>query len=170
VRGHRETDNPAYLEAAQRAFETFLKTTDEGGVTCVDEKGYTWFEEAIVHPPTHTLNGFIWATWGVYDYYLYTQHQDAERLFAEAVRTLKDNLYRFDFGFWSLYEQSGTRMKMLASPFYHSLHIVQLQVMHKLTGEAVFNEYAHRWEAYRQHFVKRNLALAYKIIFKLLHY
>ena len=26
-----------------------------------------WFEEYIVSPPTHILNGFIWAPWGVYD-------------------------------------------------------------------------------------------------------
>ena len=170
VRAHRETDNPAYLEAAQRAFETFLKTTDEGGVTCVDGEGYTWFEETIVDPPTHILNGFLWASWGVYDLFLHTRDEQAQRLFDEAVRTLRDNLPQFDAGFWSLYEQSGTRMKMLASPFYHSLHIVQLRVMHRLTGEPVFAQYADRWEACRRSFVKRNLALCYKALFKLLYY
>jgi len=170
VRAHRETENSLYLETAQRAFATFLKTTDEGGVTRVDDRGYTWFEEAIVDPPTHILNGFIWAAWGVYDYHLHTGDQDAEHLFAEAVRTLKDNLHCFDAGFWSLYEQSGTRMKMLASLFYHHLHIVQLQVMHRLTGEPIFADYARRWEAYRRDPFKRTLALAYKALFKLLYY
>lgn len=170
VRAHRETENPVYLEAAQRAFETFLKTTDEGGVTCVNGEGYTWFEEAIVDPPTHTLNGFIWASWGVYDYFLHTRDEQAQRLFDEAVKTLRDNLSQFDAGFWSLYEQSGTRMKMLASPFYHSLHIVQLRVMHCLTEEPIFADYAQRWEAYRRSRVKRTLALAYKTVFKLLYY
>jgi hypothetical protein len=170
VRAHRETDNADYLEAAQRVFETFLKRTDEGGVTQVDEDGYNWFEETIVDPPTHILNGFIWAAWGVYDYCLATQSQAAAWLFAEAVRTLKKNLHRFDAGFWSLYEQSGTRLKMLASPFYHHLHIVQLRVMHKLTGESLFADYARRWEAYRLSRVKRTLALTYKALFKLLYY
>jgi heparosan-N-sulfate-glucuronate 5-epimerase len=170
VRAHQETGNPAYLEAAQRAFGTFLRPTDEGGVAHIDEEGYTWFEEAIVDPPTHTLNGFIWASWGVYDYFLHTCNEEADRLFDEAVRTLCDNLARFDVGFWSLYEQSGTRMKMLASPFYHSLHIVQLRVMHRLTGEPLFAQYADQWETYRRSFVKRNLALGYKALFKLLYY
>ncbi|MDA2936708.1 D-glucuronyl C5-epimerase family protein [Acidobacteria bacterium AH-259-A15] len=170
VRAHRETDNLAYLEAAQRAFETFLKTIDQGGVTCVDGDGSTWFEEAIVDPPTHILNGFIWGLWGVYDYYLYTRSQEAEFLFAEAVRTLRDQLHRFDAGFWSLYEQSGTRMKMLASPFYHHLHIAQLRVMHKLTGESIFADYGRQWELYRHSRAKRTLALAYKALFKLLYY
>jgi hypothetical protein len=170
VRASRETGNPSYLEAAQRAFETFLKNTNKGGITYVDGEGYTWFEEAIVDPPTHILNGFIWASWGVYDYSLYTRDEQARRLFDEAVRTQRDNLPQFDAGFWSLYEQSGTWMKMLASPFYHHLHIVQLQVMHRLTGESVFADYARCWEAYRRSRAKRTLALAYKTVFKLLYY
>jgi heparosan-N-sulfate-glucuronate 5-epimerase len=76
----------------------------------------------------------------------------------------------FDVGFWSLYEQSGTRMKMLASPFYHRLHIVQLKVMHKLTGEDVFRVYAERWQAFLEDAFKRYLAMSYKSIFKLLYY
>ena len=44
---------------------TFLKDIDEGGVVYADEDGHTWFEEYIVSPPTHILNGFIWASWGV---------------------------------------------------------------------------------------------------------
>ncbi|MDQ3703009.1 MAG: D-glucuronyl C5-epimerase family protein, partial [Chloroflexota bacterium] len=72
--------------------------------------------------------------------------------------------------FWSLYEWSGTRMMMLASPFYHRLHIVQLRVMHRLTGELIFDEYARRWQAQLDHPLKRTLALAYKGVFKLLYY
>lgn len=170
LRAHQETADPTYLEAAHQAFDAFLKTTNNGGVTYVDEGGYTWFEEAIVDPPTHILNGFLWASWGVYDYFLCTRDAEAGRLFDEAVGTLRDNVSRFDVGFWSLYEQSGTRMKMLASPFYHSLHIVQLRVMHSLTGESIFAQYADRWDAYRRSLVKRNLALIYKALFKLLYY
>jgi hypothetical protein len=132
--------------------------------------GYKWFEDTIVDPSTHILNGFLWASWGVYDYALYTEEEKAGELFDEAVKTLKDNLSQFDARFWSLYEQSGTRMKMLASPFYHSLHIVQLRVMYRLTGEAIFSQYADRWQAYRDSFLKRNLALGYKALFKLIYY
>jgi D-glucuronyl C5-epimerase C-terminus len=53
------------------------------------------------------------------------------------------NLDRYDLGLWSLYEQSGTRLPMVASPFYHQLHIVQLGVQHRLTGEDKFAQVAH---------------------------
>ena len=170
VRAHQETGKERYLGAARDVLCTFQRDVREGGVTYTDEQGYTWFEETIVDPPTHILNGFLWASWGIYDYFLHTQDEQAGWLFDEAVRTLRDNLPRFDVGFWSLYEQSGTRMKMLASPFYHSLHIVQLRVMYRLTGESVFAQYADRWEVYRRSFARRNLALGYKALFKLLYY
>jgi len=85
--------------------------------------------------------------------------------------TLASNLARFDCGFWSLYElRREGAMRMLASSFYHRLHIVQLQVMHRLTGEAVFLECANRWERYGSNPAFQIAGLAHKAAFKLLHY
>jgi hypothetical protein len=175
VRAYRETGTVAYLEAAERAFTSFLKPTDQGGVTFTDAHGNLWFEEYVVSPPTHILNGFIWAAWGVYDYWLATQSNTARDLFEHAVRTLRANLHRYDLGFWSLYEQtgharSGTSFPMVASPFYHRLHVVQLRVMHDLTGEEIFARFADRWEAYTRSPAKRTRALCYKSAFKLCYY
>ena len=129
-----------------------------------------WFEEYIVSPPTHILNGFIWATWGVYDYWLATKDARARSLFDSAVSTIVRNLEKYDLGFWSLYEQSGTRLPMVASPFYHQLHIVQLRAMQKLTGNEAFGRYADRWEGYAESRSKRTRALCYKGAFKLCYY
>ena len=170
VRAHAETGNGAYLDAAERAFGAMVAPVDEGGVAFIDEHGDTWLEEYIVTPPTHILNGFIWASWGVYDYFLATGDRKAENLFAKTVDTLKFNLLTYDTGFWSLYEQSGTRLKMLASPFYHALHIVQLDVMQRLTGEGIFRDYSVKWDEYRRSRLKRWQALGLKIAFKLRHY
>lgn len=170
VRAYRETDASAYLEAAERAFQSFLKSTDEGGITFTDDRGNLWFEEYVVSPPTHILNGFIWAAWGVYDYFLATQSRSARDLFDQAVLTLRTNLNRYDLGFWSLYEQSGTLLPMLASPSYHRLHVVQLRVMDHLTGDEIFSRFADKWEACARSRVKRTRALCYKSAFKLCYY
>lgn len=170
VRAHRETGESSYGEVAQRAFLSFTKSIEEGGVTFTDRNGDFWIEEYIVSPPTHILNGFIWATWGLYDYFLATGDTTARSKFEAAVRTMLNNLPTYDLGFWSLYEQSGTRLPMLASPFYHQLHIVQLQVMHFLTGENLFLNYADRWESYRRSRSNRTRALCLKGIFKLCYY
>jgi heparosan-N-sulfate-glucuronate 5-epimerase len=170
VRAYRETGEESYLTVAQQAFESFLRAVDEGGVAYIDENGHTWFEEYIVFPPTHILNGFIWASWGVYDYYLVTGDPTAQRLFHQAIQTLCANLQRYDASFWSLYELSGTRLKMFASPFYHRLHIVQLRILYRLTQDETFRRYATRWDGYRHSRAKRTAAFLYKAIFKLCYY
>ena len=170
LRARRQTGDAKYLEAAQRAFTSLLRSTSDGGVLFTDDRGDTWIEEYLVDPPTHILNGMIWASWGVYDYFLATGDAQARALFDRVIRTLRNNLARYDLGFWSLYEQSGTRLKMIASPFYHRLHIVQLRILHQMTGQTIFREFADRWEAYAQSGARRFAALCYKSAFKLCYY
>jgi heparosan-N-sulfate-glucuronate 5-epimerase len=170
VRALKETADGKYLQAARQAFASFERPIPEGGVAFTDESGDLWFEEYIVSPPTHILNGFIWALWGVHDYWLATQDSCARDLFDRGVRTLLHNLARYDLGFWSLYEQSGTRLPMVASNFYHHLHIVQLRVIHRLTGEELFATTAGRWEQHARSRANRTRAMIYKVTFKLCHY
>jgi hypothetical protein len=170
VRAYQETRDEKYMGAAQSAFAAFQRDVADGGVTFTDRAGDLWFEEYVVNPPTHILNGFLWASWGVYDYWLCTGDGMARDLFVRAVRTLVRNLRSFDTGFWSLYEHSGTRLPMLASGFYHSLHITQLKVMAALTGELVFQEYADKWTAYTQSGWNTRRAFAMKALFKVCYY
>ncbi len=170
LRAWLETKDARYLEAAERAFAPMLVDVAEGGVHFTDTEGYRWIEEYIVDPPTHILNGFMWALWGVYDLHLATGDERAKQLFCDSVETLKAKLHTFDTGYWSLYEQSGTRLKMLTSPFYHRLHIAQLRVMYLLTKEPIFEATADRWEAYTRSGLNRRRALVFKTIFKLCYY
>ena len=79
VRAHKETNDPTYLDTGRRAFEAFLLPVDKGGVTWEWPAGDIWFEEYLLDPPTHILNGFIWALWGVYDYSLATGRSQSYR-------------------------------------------------------------------------------------------
>ena len=106
----------------------------------------------------------------MYDYFLATESSAARNLFAQATLTLRENLARYDLGFWSLYEQSGTTLPMVASPFYHRLHVIQLRIMHRITGDEVFARYADKWEGYACSRAKRTRALCYKSAFKLAYY
>ena len=59
---------------------------------------------------------------------------------------------------------------MLASPFYHRLHIVQLKVMFRLTGLDIFSDYAQRWEGFQNSASNRVRAFIHKALFKLTYY
>jgi heparosan-N-sulfate-glucuronate 5-epimerase len=170
LRAHQSTGVERYLDIAKRAFSAFEKSTADGGVAFTDPNGNLWFEEYVVSPPTHILNGFIWAIWGVYDYVLATGSSTGKALFESAVQTLRANLDRYDLRFWSLYEQSGTLLPMVASSFYHRLHIVQLRIMYRITGEEIFLRFADRWQAYTASPAKRTRALCCKSVFKLCYY
>ncbi len=170
VRAYLATDDSQYLQAATDAFQSFLMEMEEGGVRHTDVEGYVWLEESIHQPPTHILNGFIWALWGVRDYYLLTGAEEAEQLFHDGLRTLEAKLSTFDSGYWSLYEHAGTRLPMLTSPFYHRLHIVQLRILHNMARRSVFADTADRWQAYTTKRWNRSLSLLLKVLFKLLYY
>jgi len=72
--------------------------------------------------------------------------------------------------YWSLYEQPGLRLPMLASPFYHDLHIVQLQIMHKITGKDIYKTYYQHWVKYKTSSFKRRRAFVMKALFKIFYY
>lgn len=170
ARLYHETKDERYLEAAKKAFGPLNTEIPDGGVQFRDPEGDIWLEEYLVDPPTHILNGYLWALWGVWDYYLLTQDAAAKNLFAACIRTLTKHLPDYDAGFWSLYDLSKQALKMVASPFYHNLHIVQLQATAIISGETIFREYAQKFEGYRANFLKRNFAFAYKALFKILYF
>ena len=170
LRAHTHTGDTKYLQAADRAFVSLTRPIAEGGVLFEDEEKNLWIEEYLVNPPTHILNGSMWALWGVFDFWRARADTKAKETFDRGVNTLVHNLNRYDTGYWSLYEQSGTRLKMLASPFYHQLHVVQLRVMAQLTGRTEFEEVADRWDNYTKHRTNRTRALIEKGAFKLLYY
>ena len=170
IRALKETKNEKYKIAAEEAIKVFEIPTTDGGINYLDSDGFHWIEEYIVHPPTHILNGFMWGLWGIYDYAIFLNDEKVKNLFKQYTQTLIQKLGSYDTGFWSLYEHSGTWLKMIASTFYHKLHIVQLKVMYKLTSETGFNEMAKKWEYYSNQPFNRKRALVQKMIFKVLYY
>ena len=170
VRAAIDTGDAAFARSAHQAFQSLELPVSKGGVLVTDALGHVWIEEYLVDPPSHILNGFIWALWGVYDYARWSRRPDAAALWNEGVRTLEARLGDFDIGWWSLYEAPNEGCRMLASPYYHSLHAVQLRVLHRMTGVAAFAERAETFESYTRRRRYRARALAEKAWFKLSRY
>ena len=170
LRAYYHSNNDKYKETALSAYKSFEKSINEGGVIFKDSEGSEWIEEYIVLPPTHILNGFIWALFGVYDLWKFTGNQNAENLFFRCLKTLNDNLYKYDVGYWSKYELTEHKIKMIASPFYHDLHIIQLLILYRMTKNNLFYEIANKWSGYKNYRWNRFKAIIEKSIFKLLYY
>ena len=58
--------------------------------------------------------------------------------------TLKRNLHRFDARYWSLYDLQ--RRELVRYYYQKNVHVPQMAVLHRLTGNPVFGDYQRRWE------------------------
>jgi len=168
TRAYKETMDRKYLDMCGNVFKSMVTPLEYGGVMAMNRKGY-WIEETLT-PSYHILNGFIWAVMGVWDYYLITRDSIIKRWFYRFSDTIANNLYRYDTGYWSLYELSDTNMKMLTSYFYHSLHIVQLNILYNITGNKLFKKYADRWEYFKNKWIYRKFAYLHKAVFKIFYF
>lgn len=167
VRVFKLTGDEKYRDTAEKAFISLKTEVADGGVISTDEERNIWIEEYLITPPSHVLNGFIWALFGIYDYFLLFKEKNVKELFDSFVETLIKNLNNYDIGYWSLYDLSNDGLKNIASNFYHQLHIVQLNIMHYLTGIDIFEKYADKWHEYWNNTLFRYKALVKKGLFKL---
>lgn len=170
ARAYQLTGDERYLDAMRKAYAVFEREGAQGGVLFTEPSGDVWIEEYIVTPPSHILNGFFWALWGLRDYIFITEDKSARRLFDACVGTIERNLSKYDNGFWSLYELSPTFIPMITSRYYHGLHITQLRVTEKMTGRETFGRYAVKWAEYGDKRGNRALSLAQKCLFKVFYY
>lgn len=137
-----------WRDLAGLAFAVMGTPLSEGGV-CLREAGPEgvdlWFEEYPMDPPSHVLNGYIYALWGILDWARATNDATAWSWWKQGVETLKRRLPEYDCGYWSVYD---LRFRELASRYYQeNIHVPQLQAMFALTGDSVFDTYSRRWEA-----------------------
>ena len=111
------------------------------------------------------MNGFIFSWWGLYDYVEATHDEGKyKQALDNTLKSFVKILPKFKCGYWSMYSLDG----LIASPFYHNLHIAQMQAMYQLTGEQVFDDYAKRWARQQKNPLCKGLAFLRKSIQKIL--
>ncbi len=160
IRGFKLYKEEKYLKKAKQAIDFMLKPISEGGT--LESRNKKIFLEYTNQPAV--LNGWIFALFGLYDFTLISKEEKYKIFFKEAINTLRISLPRFDNGYWSMYNLEN----MLASPFYHKLHIAQLNALYEITEEKAFKEYAIRWEGYLNKRYNRNKAFFVKALQKIL--
>ncbi|MEW5924227.1 MAG: D-glucuronyl C5-epimerase family protein [Candidatus Zixiibacteriota bacterium] len=135
------TGDSTYLDFAHKIFNSFgrLKGEAEPWTVFADKAGCYWIEEYPLPEPSMTLNGFIFALYGVYDYYLLTGSTEAADVLRDSFRTLKNYIPHFRRpGRPSFY---GLRFGHYTAS-YHLVHINQLRYLEKMTGDHFFGDWA----------------------------
>lgn len=160
IRAYKETSKTSYLDAIENAM-SFLCTSLQNGGVMDDSNGRVVFRECTFLPLV--LNGWIFSIWGVWDYCLYFKNGRYDELLKRTLYSLEEMLPEFDTGYWSLYTIDGR----ICSPFYHKLHIAQLEVMYKLTGNKIYSIYSMKWEKYQKNIVFRTISFIKKVFQKI---
>ncbi|MBV9466275.1 MAG: hypothetical protein JO206_02860 [Solirubrobacterales bacterium] len=167
VRLYLESGQETFAETARRALAPLSRPSEQGG-TCARLDGAPWPEEYPTSPASFVLNGAIFAWWGMRDVGVGLGDRDASDAFELGVDTLAANLHRFDTGWWTLYGLYPHPIPMVASSFYHVLHITQLEAMHKLAPRQELESVRERWIGYLDSAPLRWRAFAAKVLFRLI--
>ena len=133
--------------AAEKALAALRPLLDRSEPFVVDLGVGPVLEEAPTTTPSCVLNGWIYALWGVRDVAVGLGSAEAARLFDESVQTLLATLDEYDTGWWSRYSLWAAG-RDLAKPFYHRIHVAQLEALHALTGAPELAAVARRWRGY----------------------
>lgn len=146
LRAFQITKDEAYFNLANKAWNIFSVSVENGGVITTYPDGAKIIEEYPTLPGSCVLNGFIFALFGVYDFWILTQDQQYRHLFEDCIESLKKNLKRYDTSYWTLYDL--WKPLRLTARFYHRLHIVLLKVLFDITKEKFFLDTSERWISY----------------------
>jgi hypothetical protein len=137
VRLYKITREDKYLEISEKIFRsfTYFKGENEPWIVYVDEAGYLWIEEYPMEVQTHVLNGFIFGIYGLYDYYLLTKDPLSKQLLQASITTIHQYISEFrnegNISFYCLKHK-------VKSVEYHRIHIYQLAMLYKITGDDFF--------------------------------
>lgn len=140
IRAYQLTGDKQYLDKAKLAIDYMLLPIEEGGTSLYRDPDIFLMEYTF---KGMVLNGAIFAWWGLYEYVKITSdHGYYNQMLRKTLDSLVNILHKFKCRYWSMYSLDG----LIASPFYHNLHIAQMQAMFALTGIKIFEEYAVIWE------------------------
>lgn len=142
VRFYQITHAEECLHISTKIFKSFTHfdhDKDSPWVVYVDGDGYYWIEEYPMWPPANTLNGFIFAIFGLYEYYLLTRDAEAETVLQAAITTIEHYIPSFRRqGRISLY----CLKHKVQSAKYHRIRSEQLNKLYYVTGEGFFRDTA----------------------------
>jgi hypothetical protein len=162
VRAWKRTGDDTFADLALQAVRPLLDGF--GGLVVQTSLGPVIEECGPMQPAAHILNGWIFGLWGVRDVAIAFDDTQCRRLAVDTIECLAASLFRFDTGWWTRYSLFPHRVPDLAKPFYHRLHVTQMEAMRDLTGEEAFASAATRWQRYDTR-VEAARALASKVPF-----
>lgn len=163
IRAYVITNDKKFLNYAKKAIDFMITPVDEGGTCFYDLNGGVIFQEYVSRYNLSVLNGWIFSIFGLIDITKVTNEQKYKDILNKTIKTLSNNIKKYDRGFWSNYDIKGT----IASPAYHDVHIMQLNLLYELFGEENFKVFSNKWSKYQASKIRKFASMLIKLLQKL---
>lgn len=140
VRLFRVTGESLYADTARSIFASFrLLGAKRAHWVAYVVSADLWLEEYPSARPSHVLNGFNFALFGLYDYERLTRDRSATQLLQASLSTMRRHAgdYRVP-GAISLYDL----VHQTRHEHYHEIHIWQLDALGAISGDGYFTQLA----------------------------
>jgi len=172
TRAYLLMNNAGFLAQAQKALVPLSTPLSEGGLVSRLPDGSLFIEEYPQTHPTHILNGYFAAIFGISDLHRVQSSPQTSALLNSCWNTLVANIGKWNVAGWSAYDLhnwDGGGPRNHATVAYHSLHIAQVKYAFALTGEHCFATQAEEWERSLKSARRRLRALAGKSYYRYQH-
>jgi hypothetical protein len=113
-----------------------------------DDRRYLWLEEYAKNPPTQPLNGHMYALFGVWEYALTAGSAAAAKVFDGAATTIRHQVQRFRVPGGISYYSLRVHAQYAS---YHCIHVWQLKLLTRMTGDPWFAKEGRRFGADGRH-------------------
>lgn len=137
------TGDEVHLDAARWVFRSFrrLGRWRRPWVAYADPNRYLWLEHYPSSRADHVLNAHLHAVFGLYEYWGVAPTPRSRRVLGGAITTMRDHAWRYrrrgGLSLYCLYHR--TRIEK-----YHEVHIWQLRLLGRLSGDRYFIRLAAR--------------------------
>lgn len=158
VRAYEQYNDVIYLKAAKKAIDFMLIPKKNGGTAEYISNDLILYE--YTNKP-YVLNGWIFSIFGIYD--LSIKDNSYKEILDQALDSLERNICLFDNGYWSMYDSGGK----ITSPFYHNLHIAQLEAIIMIHPSEKISLCNNKFKEYALKFWNRKKAFINKAIQKI---
>lgn len=131
-----------YLTLSEQFLHSF--EVSETGLVFKYPDGEIAFEEypGLNHSPC-PLNGSMNTLIKIHSYYNITKNQKALILYEKGIRGLERNIHLYSFLNYSKYDLRGN----MAQISYHKLHLLQLNILYKISGSQILRKYLRLWSS-----------------------
>lgn len=141
-------DEARWRELADATFRSFdgWRALGRPWITTMDGRGFLWFEEyAGDVEPLLVINGHVFALYGLYDYAMLTDDPHAVDLFDGGATTVREAVPTFrvpgGVSYYCMREGYCQRPEW-QNASYHPIHIQQLRMLGRMTGDEAFTRAA----------------------------